>query len=193
MRAVVAAGMAAGFVTSAIMCPVELVKCRMQVQLGQPTKQYTNSFDCIAKTLRTEGPRGFTHGGLATLAREVPGTAAFFAVYELTLRTYFQQSSSSSSSSMQQQAMTMPWYAVPVSGAVAGVCYSCAFYPADVVKTLVQTDPTFQRLSLRNAMLRVYRTGGLRALYSGVGITAIRSLPSNAAIFSVYELVVNRF
>jgi hypothetical protein len=178
---VLLAGAAAGVSAAVVLTPVELIKCRVQVGSR-------STFECIAHTARTEGLVGFTRGGTSALAREVPGMAAYFAVYDYARRCF---ASSSSSSSAQQQQQHPPWYVTPLSGAAAGLAYTVAFYPADVVKTLAQTDAVYARLSLSAALRRLYMLSGWRGMYCGVGISAARQMPANAAIFSVMSALTS--
>ena len=46
-------------------------------------QRYINPMHCLRLTIREEGARGLLRGLGATLAREVPGNALFFTVYEV--------------------------------------------------------------------------------------------------------------
>ena len=74
-----------------------------------------------------------------------------------------------------------------LSTALAGVGYWTAFYPADTVKSMIQTNPDHMGKGFGETFLSVYRTQGLSGLYRGWGITAARAAPAHAAIFAVYE------
>lgn len=80
------AGSYAGLVNTVVICPVELVKCKMQAQSKNATLgrniRYTGSFDCLKTVLLEKGVQGIYTGGLITILREVPGYAAQFAAYE---------------------------------------------------------------------------------------------------------------
>jgi hypothetical protein len=57
-------------------------QCRMQ-QVGSASRFPGGPLQCLREILATEGGvRGLARGLGATLAREVPGNALFFAVYE---------------------------------------------------------------------------------------------------------------
>ncbi|KAJ9690490.1 hypothetical protein PVL29_012909 [Vitis rotundifolia] len=75
-----------GAIISFVLCPSELVKCRMQVQgtdsLVPKSSRYSSPLDCALKTMKTEGVTGIFRGGLTTLLRESLGNAVFFSVYE---------------------------------------------------------------------------------------------------------------
>ena len=71
-------GMYAGFVNSFFLSPIELVKCRLQVQSESMTNSYyKGSMDCVKKVVLDEGIRqGLFKGTVATISREVPCYAA---------------------------------------------------------------------------------------------------------------------
>ena len=71
-----AAGAVAGVALSGVLGPAELVKCR--VQAGGDAGVAA----AVTRIYRDHGLGGFTRGMGATLAREVPGNAIFFASYE---------------------------------------------------------------------------------------------------------------
>ena len=45
---------------------------------------YSSAWGCLQDLLRTEGMRGLTRGVGGTMARETPGNAIFFTVYEVS-------------------------------------------------------------------------------------------------------------
>jgi len=55
---------------------------------GGAPRVYTNSLDCIRKTMAGEGVRGFFRGSWTNTVRAVPGAAIQFAAYEW-LKKYF--------------------------------------------------------------------------------------------------------
>ena len=60
-----------------------VVQCRLQLGNSNSNHQYSGPRQCLQHLLRTEGPRGLTRGMQATIAREAPGNAIFFTVYEV--------------------------------------------------------------------------------------------------------------
>ena len=77
------------------------------------------------------------------------------------------------------------------AGGAGGMGYWGAFYPADTVKTEMQTRSAVSRggvarLSL-DIRLDLPRIGGAR-LISGLGPTLLRAIPC-AAVFYVYDIV----
>ncbi len=71
-------GAFAGLVNSIVVSPVELVKCRMQIDKDF---KYPTSSHCAKHILRTEGIRGLFRGLYSTAFREIFAYAAQFATY----------------------------------------------------------------------------------------------------------------
>lgn len=171
-------GAIGGLATSLVLTPVELLKCRVQNQPKGQERKYSGVFDCGVKVLRDEGPRALYNGLSATLLREVPGNACWFGMYEASKALFVPEGGTKED---------VPWYAAPICGGIGGFFYWSACFPADVVKTRMQTDPKYLALGLRRGLATIYREGGVRALYSGYGITCLRAFPANATVFTVYE------
>lgn len=113
----------------------------------------------IATIYRHNGLLGFWHGQLATCIRETGGSAAWFGVYE-AVSTLFRSHSLPSSSSASYSSSSPPhpsssssttiitttgppplaiWQQM-TAGACAGVSYIFGFFPADTIKSRMQTD-----------------------------------------------------
>ncbi|KAI9790151.1 MAG: hypothetical protein M1816_005351 [Peltula sp. TS41687] len=192
LTALVGAGAASGAFTSVILTPIELVKCQMQVPPGasQTRRLPVGPLAIIRSIYNHHGLRGFWHGQLGTLIRETGGSAAWFGSYEavsLLLRT-----NSGSESSSQ-----LPVYKQLIAGAIAGMSYNFLFFPADTIKSRMQTEEVgLHRESRRgfgSVAKALWQQQGLRGLYQGCGITLARSAPSSALIFAIYEYLQGRF
>lgn len=184
-----------GAFTSLILTPIELVKCRMQVPLQpsiDPTLgSYTRStsvlpgpLGVIAAVYRSGGVLGFWRGQLGTLIREMGGSAAWFGTYE-TLSLAFRKR-------IEERGGTdggIPVYQQMAAGAAAGMNYNFLFYPADTIKSKMQTEE-FSMAGRRTFMSvgkALWQSHGLKGLYRGCGITVARAAPSSALIFAIYE------
>ena len=76
--------MGAGATISILLTPVELLKCRLQVEQSQPKSvKKTTSLGVIRNVLKTDGFQGLFRGLSLTLLREVPGTSIWMIVYVL--------------------------------------------------------------------------------------------------------------
>ncbi|KAG1729532.1 mitochondrial carrier [Suillus paluster] len=206
------AGAGAGAITSFLLTPVELVKCKMQVQMiapkiPQPTATATldssirpisrpllGPIAVLVSVIRTEGLRGLWLGQTGTLIRECGGGAAWFTTKEFVGTTLIKRRGSELT-----RKDILPWESA-LSGACAGGIFNFSMFPADSVKSTMQTEedlrprgnnapkPTF--LGTARAM---YRAQGVKGLYAGCGITVARSIPSSAIIFLIYDGLSRRF
>jgi len=87
-----------------------------------------------------------------------------------------------------------------LSGASAGVLYNLALFPADTVKSTMQTEEELRprakgvpRSTFFGLFRDIYVKRGLGGLYAGCGITIARSVPSSALIFLIYDGLRTRF
>lgn len=198
----VTAGAMSGGSTSLILTPIELVKCRMQVPLYSnidPTlrpgsavglaSHSLSPFAVIADVFRREGLRGFWHGQLGTFLRETGGTAAWFGSYEAC--TLFFKNRRVQDSRVAEKDENLPVSQQMLSGALAGMAYNFLFYPADTVKSKMQTGeltpPHVRKPTFWTVGQELWRTHGMKGLYRGCGITVARSAPSSALIFTIVE------
>jgi len=196
LGALVLCGAASGAFTSVLLTPIELVKCQMQVPFSETNNRGSGPLTVISNIYRHRGILGFWHGQLGTLIRETGGSAAWFGSYEGTsalFRHYFHSppstSVSSSSTTVQE---SLPVWQQMLAGAVAGVSYNFVFYPADTIKSRMQTETVSERLqgqkrSFWTVGRVLWQQQGLKGLYRGCGITVGRAAPSSAFIFAVYE------
>ncbi|KAG8524838.1 Mitochondrial ornithine transporter 1 [Galemys pyrenaicus] len=88
-----AAGSFASAFAALVLCPTELVKCRLQTMYemeasGKIAKSHNTVWSVVRSILSKDGPLGFYHGLSSTLLREVPGYFFFFGGYELS-RSFF--------------------------------------------------------------------------------------------------------
>ena len=67
-----------------VMVPGDLIKVKLQSEpgTGKPPR-FTNPINCAGWILRNEGPQGLFRGTALTLLRDVPGSMAYYTVYEV--------------------------------------------------------------------------------------------------------------
>jgi len=174
-----------GCFSSFVLTPVELVKCRLQVQAatgpGIGGVQYKGPADVVTKIMREEGITGLWRGNMGCLAREIPGNMAWFGTYELAMRGV-----QVSMGHERKSDVPVAWSAL--AGSCAGVMYWGVPFPADTVKSKLQTDPRFFGMSFGEVFNTVLREEGPRGLYRGSAITCARAAPAHALLFFAYEV-----
>lgn len=186
-------GAISGAFTSLVLTPIELVKCKIQVPASAPgtVAVAPRPLAVIREVFRHQGLRGFWHGQLGTLIRETGGCAAWFGSKETVsqlFRTWNSKSTSSHSSS--HELAPLPLYQQALAGASAGMSYNFLFFPADTIKSRMQTvaaNSTAPNLKFWTEGKAIFQNYGVRGLYRGCGITVARSVPSSALIFVVFD------
>ncbi|KAG0298714.1 hypothetical protein BGZ98_000117, partial [Dissophora globulifera] len=207
-------GAISGVFASVVLTPVELVKCKLQVQqIGHLyTKKPANSGSApralhsgplsVIKHIYTQnGVRGFYRGHLPTFLRETGGGAAWFGSYEAICRLLVQheQSKAPKGVTVTQKDLQAPHFML--AGAIAGMAYNFILFPADCIKSHMQTEDVLRShqrpahgatngVVVKQGFLatgkEIFRSEGIRGLYRGCGITVARSAPSSAIIFLTY-------
>ena len=189
-------GAFSGAFTSFILTPIELVKCKIQVPETEAgvIKAPLRPIPVIRDIFRHQGLAGFWHGQLGTLIREAGGCAAWFGSKETTtklMRDFNERSAASPADLQRLRDADLPLWQQAVAGASAGMSYNFLFFPADTVKSRMQTTPIadagHKPQSFSTEAAALWRQAGLRGFYRGCGITVLRSAPSSAFIFIVYD------
>lgn len=186
------AGMSGGLCQLVVLVPSEVVKCTMQAaSSGNASTMNIHNHDSnLTRTVKTcsyiystQGLSGFYKGTIITALRDVPSITTYFITYR-TIRKRINQWDGNAN----RTSTTL------IAGAGAGVASWIVVYPIDVVKTNMQSNnqttnsctPSRSHGVVRAAM-DLYRTHGVRVFYRGLGTAVVRAIPTNAAIFYVYE------
>lgn len=191
------AGAWAGALQSLVTSPVEMVKCRLQVQnnttptvtttgtptsANPPSQLYKGPLDCLRRVYATQGiRRGVFRGLLATFWRDSPTYGLYFCANEYV--KWYLGPDDDSACSIPVQLL---------AGATAGVVSWLATYQFDIVKTIIQTlpeDTPKEKLTIRYQFRHLYQTHGAQFFFRGLGPTLIRAAPVNAVTLIVYENV----
>lgn len=176
LQQIILSGAFAGSCASLVLTPVELVKCKLQVSnLGshKPVK----ILPTIKQVLKESGIGGLWQGQSGTFIRESLGGIAWFATYEL-LKDHFLQRHKDGGA----DGINKTWELL-VSGGSAGLAFNASIFPADTLKSKMQTE---QR-SLLSSATKIMRQAGLSGFYRGLGITLVRAVPANAVVFYTFE------
>jgi solute carrier family 25 carnitine/acylcarnitine transporter 20/29 len=169
--------------TTAFMAPSERIKCLLQVQqAGGGTPKYSGMIDCARQVYREGGIRSLYKGTVGTLARDVPGSIAWFGMYEFVKKELMHlQGIDPSKGSLSPLA-------VLCAGGLAGMaCWTVAI-PADVLKSRYQTAPEGMYKSFGDVFVKLMREEGPSALFTGIRPAMIRAFPANAACFFGMEV-----
>ena len=167
-----------------ITAPFERVKVLLQIQ-GQKQlapgekPKYSGGLDVVRQLYKEGGIRSVWRGSAMTLARDGPGSAAYFATYEIIKRRLTPKDEHGKPGELSLTA-------VMVAGGAAGVAMWIPVFPVDTVKSRLQSaegSPT-----IGGTIRDLYGKGGLRAFFPGIGPALARAVPANAATFLGVEL-----
>lgn len=179
------AGSGAAVFSSFVLCPTELVKCRLQAQhqmniMAGKTGAKSGVVQVTMQIIREDGFLGLFRGMTSTLVREVPGYFFFFGGYELS--RYFLTPEGKTVDDLGAVRLTF-------CGGIAGVSLWIAIFPADVIKSRIQilTQGSDKVPGFFETMFQIVRNEGPRALYKGLGPTLVRCFPACGALFVAYE------
>jgi len=174
------AGALAGVPISFVEGPVDLLKVKLQSQIGKG--EYKNVFDAAAQIFRKYGVRGLYQGWGATTLRNVPCFGSYFAGFEWAVRKLSPDNTS-----------TPPLYICFIAGAVAGVSFWGPWYPLETIKTRMQNDHSNPQLrKFRNSFDCLRKTisqEGAQALWKGFTPGILRAILVNACIFWAFTYV----
>lgn len=178
-----AAGFFSAIPTTAIAAPFERVKVILQLQGQQAAssggKQFNGAMDVVSHLYKEGGMRSVFKGSVATVARDGPGSALYFATYEY-LKQY-----------LTPEGSSMSLGAISFAGGMAGVAMWVPVFPIDTIKSNLQSSTTSQ--SIGQVTKAIYMSGGFKAFFPGIGPALARSFPANAATFVGVELARQLF
>ncbi|XVE91122.1 hypothetical protein DITRI_Ditri20bG0129400 [Diplodiscus trichospermus] len=182
-------GALAGAMTKAVLAPLETIRTRMVVGVG--SKNITGSF---IEIIEQQGWQGLWAGNGINMLRIVPTQAIELGTFEYVKRamTSVQEKSKQVESPKLQIGhvnvhFSLSWISpVAVAGAAAGIVSTLACHPLEVLKDRLTVSPDIYP-SLSIAVSKIYRDGGVGALYAGISPTLIGMLPYSTCYYFMYE------
>lgn len=169
-----------GLCTSFILTPIELVKCKFQVEnlknMDNPNFKPKTIPIIMRETFKEKGIKGLWRGHTFTMIREFGGGMAWFGNYEFIISTF----------ANGQPKYEPKAHELMIAGAMAGIGYHCTMFPADTVKSILQTNER-NDLTFLKVIKHIYKTKGILGFYSGIGVTLTKSIPTSAIMFLSYE------
>ncbi|KAI2815695.1 hypothetical protein CBS133816_10780 [Aspergillus niger] len=180
-----AAGFFSAIPMTLITAPFERVKVLLQIQGQNPPPpgqkpKYSGGLDVVRQLYQEGGIRSVFRGSAMTLARDGPGSAAYFAAYEYIKRTLTPKDAQGNVTG----ELSMP--AVLAAGGAAGIAMWIPVFPVDTIKSRLQSAPG--RPTIGGTIRTVYANGGFKAFFPGFGPALARAVPANAATFAGVEL-----
>ncbi|EGE78070.2 solute carrier family 25, member 46 [Blastomyces dermatitidis ATCC 18188] len=154
-----------------------------------PMTLITAPFEHVVRQLYKEGGiRSVFRGSAMTLARDGPGSAAYFAAYEYIKRSLTPKDVDGNVTG----ELSLP--AVVAAGGAAGIAMWIPVFPIDTIKSRLQSAEG--RPTIGGTIRGVYASGGFKAFFPGFAPALARAVPANAATFLGVELAhkaMNKF
>ncbi|KKK15207.1 hypothetical protein P175DRAFT_0444576 [Aspergillus ochraceoroseus IBT 24754] len=180
-----AAGFFSAIPMTLITAPFERVKVLLQIQGQNPPPpgqkpQYSGGVDVVRQLYKEGGIRSVFRGSAMTLARDGPGSAAYFAAYEYIKRSLTPKDENG------KPTGDLPLPAILAAGGAAGIAMWIPVFPIDTIKSRLQSAPG--KPTIGGTIRTVYANGGFKAFFPGFGPALARAVPANAATFAGVEL-----
>jgi len=181
-------GSIAGAVQSVVICPMEHVKCRLQIASAASNSSLLGVVDQI---VASHGIRGLYRGMTVTAWREIPAFGLYFSSYDYVKEQLISMSSSPQNNNNSNNNNTNNW-ASAGAGGFAGCLTWCVVYPLDVLKTRIQTSSLHQKMPIWSTTRQILeQPNGWKSLFRGLNVTLLRAFPVNGIIFPVYEYTLS--
>ncbi|GLE04429.1 hypothetical protein PINS_up013371 [Pythium insidiosum] len=143
----------------------------------------------MRKVLQHEGLPGLFRGLSALLLRDVPFNFFFFGCYEAYTSAFARALGKQSKDELNPLLIL-------TAGGLAGASSWSIVFPADVLKSRMQTAATHSGaatgatapLGLRATARLVYQQHGIHGFYRGWAAAVLRSFPANGSLFLGVEM-----
>ncbi|KAK8073924.1 mitochondrial carrier [Apiospora phragmitis] len=177
-----AAAATAGIATSTATNPIWLVKTRLQLDKNDAARKgdvnrraYRNSWDCIRRVMRNEGPKGFFKGM----------SASYLGVTESTLHWVlyenFKERLRNREARIVESGRDKTWWDNTVS------------WTGNFMSAAPMADGRPKYTGLVHCFKLVFKEEGFLGLYGGLTPHLMRTIPSAAVMFGMYEAILKLF
>lgn len=171
------AGSLSGTCSTLLFQPLDLLKTRLQQPQAAGETSRAGMFKHIVHVIKNEKVFGLWKGTVPSIVRCVPGVGLYFCTL------HFLKTSLHLDSPSPGEAMFLGASARSIAGVV--------LLPVTVIKTRFESEVYHYR-SMSEATRDIYRTHGMRGLYSGLIPTLIRDAPYSG-IYLVFYVQAKRF
>jgi len=164
--------------THAAIVPLDLIKCRLQVQPGI----YKGVFDGFRQIAAKEGAFGLLSGWAPTLIGYSLQGANKFGFYEFFKKFYADLLG-------EEKAVKYRTYVYLAGSASAEVIADVFLCPFEAVKVRIQTQPAYGT-TMRTVLPKLYAQEGFQGLFKGLSPLWMRQIPYTMMKFACFERTV---
>eukprot|EP00590_Aulacoseira_subarctica_P005296 CAMPEP_0172416836 /NCGR_PEP_ID=MMETSP1064-20121228/3328_1 /TAXON_ID=202472 /ORGANISM="Aulacoseira subarctica , Strain CCAP 1002/5" /LENGTH=301 /DNA_ID=CAMNT_0013154763 /DNA_START=366 /DNA_END=1271 /DNA_ORIENTATION=+ len=182
------AGGVSGAVAKTCTAPIERVKLLIQTQDANPkiisgeVKRYTGIVDCFSRVASEQGIKAFWRGNLTNIIRYFP-TQAFNFAFKDSIKAMFPKA--------DKNTEFGKFFMINMfSGGMAGAGSLLIVYPLDYARTRLASDVGSgkqQFNGLVDCLTKTVKSGGVGALYNGIGVSIIGIIPYRGAYFGLFD------
>ena len=190
------AGMVGGPLGSTISTVEHMIKTQMQLDNVQD-KRFRGSWHCATQLIHQCGPSILYKGHVVNTIREGIFLATYFYTYEGLRQTITQTIPTNHTNNTNTNTNTInilpQQLAVPIAGGISGAWAWFVSFPLDCVKAGVQgqnVSSSYPNKGAIQVFQNLWKTKGVRGLYSGVTPSIARAFLVSASRFSAYEFAV---
>ena len=182
------AGGVSGAVAKTCTAPIERVKLLIQTQDANPkiisgeVKRYTGILDCFTRVSAEQGIKAFWRGNTTNIIRYFP-TQAFNFAFKDTIKAMFPK--------VDKNKDFAKFFMINMaSGGLAGAGSLMIVYPLDYARTRLASDVgsgKAQFNGLFDCLKKTVASGGVGALYNGIGVSIIGIIPYRGVYFGLFD------
>jgi|UniRef100_A0A7S2U7Z4 solute carrier family 25 (adenine nucleotide translocator) protein 4/5/6/31 len=182
------AGGVSGAVAKTCTAPIERVKLLIQTQDANPkiisgeVKRYTGIVDCFTRVSAEQGIAAFWRGNTTNIIRYFP-TQAFNFAFKDTIKAMFPPA--------DKHTEFAKFFMINMaSGGLAGAGSLMIVYPLDYARTRLASDVGAgkrQFEGLADCLKKTVASGGVGALYNGIGVSVVGIIPYRGVYFGLFD------
>jgi solute carrier family 25 (adenine nucleotide translocator) protein 4/5/6/31 len=182
------AGGVSGAVAKTATAPIERVKLLIQTQDANPkiisgeVPRYTGIVDCFVRVGKEQGIKAFWRGNLTNIIRYFP-TQAFNFAFKDSIKAMFPKAN-------KNTEFGKFFLINMASGGLAGAGSLMIVYPLDYARTRLASDVGTgkqQFNGLIDCLAKTVKSGGIGALYNGIGVSIVGIIPYRGVYFGLFD------
>ncbi|KAK4452781.1 mitochondrial carrier protein RIM2 [Podospora aff. communis PSN243] len=189
----------AGITTSTATNPIWMIKTRLQLDKnvaeesgGLAKRQYKNSWDCVKQIVKNEGIRGL-YKGMSASYLGVSEITMHWVVYEQLKRSLAKREEEIYLSGRDKTTLdhALEWFGKSGAAGSAKLVAAVVTYPHEVARTRLRQSPMADGKPVYTGLVQcfklVFKQEGMAGLYGGMTPHLLRTVPSAAIMFGMYE------